>query len=91
MSAESFHNRNATMQKGITYPPAYQPYHLLNGHILRFDKGVNGLTSSSSPDNVMATYVPDSNKAPAGFAYDLMDKRNYFWPQPDEAYARFLQ
>jgi hypothetical protein len=89
MSAESFENRYATMQQGIEYPKRYQPYHLGNGLIFRFEKGANGLNSFSAPDNLTAIYVSNS-KTPEGFSYDKMDKHQYYWPMPDEAYAKFI-
>lgn len=90
MSSESFENRYNTMKQGIEYPEGCQPYHLGNGLIFRFDKGAHGLNSFSAPDNFTAIYVPHSNQAPKGFSYDKMDKHCYYWPMPDEAYARFL-
>jgi hypothetical protein len=89
MSNESFEIRHATMGE-CSYPEEYQPYHLGQGYISRFDNGAHGLNSFSAPNHVLPIYVSNSKKSPEGFSYDKMDKHRYFWPMPDEAYARFL-
>jgi hypothetical protein len=89
---DEFKNRHVAMECGIVFPEGYQPYHLGQGYISHFDKGVNGLNSFSAPKNVTAIYAAGSGdrQSPPGFSYELMDKHGYFWPMPDKAYGLLL-
>ena len=88
---DEFKNRHVAMECGIVFPEGYQPYHLGQGYISRFDKGVHGLNASSAPKKVTAIYASLGNlQSPPGFSYELVDKHGYFWPMPDEAYGLLL-
>ena len=90
MSTQLFTIRHATMYNGTRYPPGYEPYHLGNGSISYFVKGACCLSAFNRPSEAMAVYSSGSFLSPPGFTYEAMDKHNYYWPQPEEAYIQFL-